>query len=306
MEHRVSYTVIGAFVLILGGMLVAGLLWLAAGGATTRYQNYVLYLRSGAASLNRDSPVLYHGVPVGRVESVSLDPKKPTRARIILGIHEGTPIKVDTEAVVETRGVTGSGFVDLTGGEPSSPPLKARAGEQYPVIPAKHAGVASLTSEAQAVAERITKISDRLDEVLSSKNIAALSDSLQNIRVVTANLAQQSKRLGSVISNLDGTLANVRDASNRLPGMMDQVQKTIADVQRVAKKVGNAADGIDKSASSVRQLTPEAANLLQRLAQASESLDALLQQIERRPSVLILGRHPRPGPGEQGAGGSGG
>jgi len=306
MEHRVSYTVIGAFVIILAGLLVAGLLWLAAGGATTSHNTYLLYLKSGAAALNRDSPVLYHGVPVGRVASVELDPQNPTQARVSLAIREDVPIKQDTRAAVDTRGVTGSGYVNLTGGAPSSPKLTATSGQRHPVIRAKEGGAASLTSAAQKVAQRIMKISARLDKVLSDKNIKAISDSLQNIRDVTASLKARSKQLDSVLANLNGTLVSARKASGKLPALMDQVHATVARVQTVVTKIGKATDGVDRTASSVRQLTPQAAELLQQLSRASQSLNTLLQELDRQPSELVLGKPQQPGPGEKASGGSGG
>lgn len=306
MEHRVSYTVIGAFVLILGGMLVAGLLWLAAGGVTTHYNIYALFLKTGAASLNRDSPVLYHGVLVGRIESIGLDPDNPTQARVLLGIREHVPIKEDTRATVGTRGVTGSGYVDLTGGAADAPPLVAKPGQQYPVIPAQENGVESLTQAAQQVAQKIMDISARLQQVLSDRNISAIADSLQNVREVTAGLAAHTKQLDAAIDRLNATLANTQAASGRLPALIDQVRATIASIREVASKVGGAAGGVDKTATSLRHLTPQAAHLLRRLAQASDSLDALLQQLGRQPSVLVLGKQQQPGPGEQGPSGSGG
>ena len=36
MENKVNYTLVGAFVLVLGAALVAGVLWLAAGWAPGR------------------------------------------------------------------------------------------------------------------------------------------------------------------------------------------------------------------------------------------------------------------------------
>lgn len=306
MEHRVSYTVIGAFVLVLGGMLVAGLLWLAAGGATTRYTTYALYLKSGAASLNRDSPVLYHGVAVGRVAEITLDPDNPTQARVLLDIRQGVPIKADTRATVDTRGVTGSGFVNLSGGASDSPQLTAKPGQPYPVIPAQQNGIESLTAAAQQVARRIVEISARLQRILSDKNINAISQSLQNIRAVTAGLARRTKQLDSAIDHLNGTLANAQTASVRLPALIDQVHATVVSIRSVANKVGGAASGVDKTTTKLRELTPQAAHLLQQLAQASDNLNALLQQLEQQPSVLISGKPQRPGPGERGTGGSGG
>lgn len=306
MEHRVSYTVIGAFVLVFGALLVAGLLWLSAGGATGRYQDYVIYLKSGAGSLNRNSQVQYHGVPVGRVSEVSLDPENPTRARVVLSIRETAPIKEDTRAEVDTRGVTGTGYVSLSGGSPGSPPLEAKPGQELPVIPTQVSSVTSLTTAAQHVAENIIAVAKRLNKVLSDKNIKSLSDTLSNIQVVTQRLAARSKDLGEALQNLNATLGNTRKVSKQLPALLSQVRNTIAKFNVAAGKIGNAAGGINQTATRLRLLAPQAHNLLQQLSQTSSSLDALVQELKRQPNTLLFGKPVPLGPGEHSPHGSGG
>ena len=306
MEHRVSYTIIGAFVIVLGALLVAALLWLAAGGATGHYKDYVIYLKSGAGSLNSNSPVLYHGVPVGRVSTVTLDPKNPTRARVVLSIRSDAPIKQDTRAEVDTRWVTGAGYISLSGGSPSSPPIKAPGDDKLPVIPTQVSSVTSLTTAAQNVAQHIIVVTKRLDKMLSDKNIQSISDSLQNISVLTKNLAQRSKDLDRAINNLNDTLGNARVASKKLPALIDKAQQTITTFNQVADKIGNAAGGVDKTATHLSMLAPQAQSLLQQLSQTSRSLNQLLEELKRQPSSVLFGKPASPGPGEHSSQNSGG
>jgi len=306
MEHRVSYTVIGAFVLVFGALLVAGLLWLASGGASGQYQDYVIYLKSGAGSLNRNSEVQYHGVPVGRVSEVSLDPANPTRARVVLSIRKMAPIKEDTRAEVDTRGVTGAGYVSLSGGSPSSPPLEAKAGEELPVIPTQVSSVTSLTTAAQHVAENIITVTKRLNEILSDKNIKSISDSLNNISVVTTRLAARSDDLSQAIKNLNSTLGNASQASKQLPELISRMRHTITQFNAAAAQIGNAAGGVDKTATRLRLLAPQAHDLLQQLSQTSSSLNALVEELKRQPNTLLFGKPAKLGPGEHPQQGSGG
>lgn len=298
MEHRVSYTVIGAFVIVLGAVLVGGLLWIAAGGATGHYKDYVIYLETGAGSLNSNSPVLYHGVPVGRVESVSLSPGNPTKARVLLAIRDSAPIKQDTSAEVDTRGVTGAGYVNLSGGSPNSPLLEAGSGEEYPVIPTHMSGTTSLTTAAQNVAKHLIAVTNRLDKLLSDKNIKSVSDSLASISNLTARLAARSKDVDEALKNLNATLGNTRKVSSQLPRLVAQVQQTIGRFNTVAKEIGNAANGVGETATRLGTLTPRANDLLQQLSRTSRSLNALLEELRRQPSTLLFGRPALLGPGE--------
>lgn len=306
MEHRVSYTVIGAFVLVLGALLVAALLWISAGGASGNYTDYVIYLQSGAGSLNRNSPVQYHGVPVGRVEEVTLDPNNPTRARVVLAIRESAPIKEDTSAEVDTRGVTGAGYVSLSGGSPNSPQLHAKAGKEFPVIPTQVSSVTSLTTAAQQIAGKTIGIANRLDKILSDRNIQSISDSLHNISVVTDQLAARSRDIDQALQNLNATLGSTREASKQLPQLMAEVRHTIGRFNAAAGQIGSAAGGVDKTATRLRLLAPQANDLLQQLAQTSRSLDALVEELQRQPNILLFGKPVPLGPGENSPQGSGG
>ena len=63
-----NFTVVGAFVLALGTLLIAGVLWLAAGGASRSAEDLYLAIEDeSVAGLNLNAPVKYNGVDVGKV-----------------------------------------------------------------------------------------------------------------------------------------------------------------------------------------------------------------------------------------------
>ena len=134
MEPKVNYTLVGLFIALLGAALLAGVLWLSQTDYRGVYDRYYTYMEESVSGLSNDSYVKYRGVDVGRVRAIVLDPKNPQQVRLALDIARGTPIKEDTVAVLETQGLTGITIVNLRGGNRASPELKAKPGEQYPVI----------------------------------------------------------------------------------------------------------------------------------------------------------------------------
>jgi len=123
MDDKVNYTVVGAFVVLLGAALVAGVLWLAAGAhGGKRYGTYQTIMRESVSGLNVDAPVKYLGVDVGKVKEIAIDTADSSRVRLRFLIEQGTPIKMDTEAVLKTQGLTGIAYVELSGGTADSPP----------------------------------------------------------------------------------------------------------------------------------------------------------------------------------------
>ena len=162
-----NYPLVGLFVIILGAVLIAGVLWLASGGAFQKhYDLYLAIENESVAGLNLDAPVKYNGVDVGKVRKIWLEPGNPEQVNLLFAIEHGTPIKVDTMAVLKTQGLTGIAYVELSGGARDSPPLTATDGNEYPVIPTKP----SLTARLEYI---LTSVLAKLDSTSSSINCSA-------------------------------------------------------------------------------------------------------------------------------------
>ena len=134
MEPKVNYAVVGAFVVLLGVTILGAILWLGKTDYRGIYDRYYVYTRESVAGLSVDSTVKYRGVDVGRVKEVILNPENTEEVRVTLDIVGGTPIKIDTKAVLVTQGLTGLVTLNLTGGSREAPPLTPVAGQAYPVI----------------------------------------------------------------------------------------------------------------------------------------------------------------------------
>lgn len=298
MEHRISYAAIGAFVIVLGGLLAALLIWLAAGGAKQDYNTYAIYMESGAQSLSRSSEVYFHGVPAGHVLSVSLNPSHPLQAQVLISVEEDIILKTDTQAKIQSR-LTGPSYIELTGGTANAAALVARPGEEYPVIPTTPGTVDVVLNSARHIATKLQAVSDRLNDVLSKKNVAAISESLDNIHKISTNMAHYSDELGPILNNLNATLVHARAASSRLPALMAQVQKAVVKYRAVADKIGQAATGVGTASRNLGSLAPNARGLLGQLDQVLDNLNVLVRELKRQPNSIIFGKPVHPGPGEK-------
>ena len=153
---------VGAFVLVLGALLVAGLLWLASGGAIQKkYDTYLAIEDESVAGLNLNAPVKYNGVDVGKVHRIDLDHADPQRVILSFDIERGTPVKEDTIAILKTQGITGITYVELSGGAMGSPLLHAVAPNKYPVIQTRPSLSARLENVPDAyLRERLHDLDD--------------------------------------------------------------------------------------------------------------------------------------------------
>lgn len=107
--------VVGVFVL--AGLVAVAYLALRIGaGALVGGDTYVLKARfSNAGGLNSGSNVLIAGVPVGRVESIALNPADYS-ALVELRVRKDVKLPVDSIASIKTSGLIGDKFLALSPG----------------------------------------------------------------------------------------------------------------------------------------------------------------------------------------------
>jgi phospholipid/cholesterol/gamma-HCH transport system substrate-binding protein len=296
-------------------VLIAGVLWLASGGAFR--QSYDLYRAiedESVSGLNVNAPVKYNGVEVGKVQEIRLDPRNPERVNLLFAIESGTPIKVDTIAVLKTQGLTGIAYVELSGGARDAPLLRATKGSKYPVIQTKPSLSARLENVLTNVLSKLDSTSSNISSFLSEKNQAAFASALADVAAVTRAIAARKDELDAVMTDAARTLDNASRASaqvgpmiDRLGPVIDRIGQSAAAIENMGKEVSrtsaSAGKTVDSVGADVQRFTaetlPELERLLNELSVLSTSLRSLIEQTERDPRGLLFGRKPVPaGPGE--------
>jgi len=312
METKVNYALVGAFVLVLGAALIAGVLWLATGGAfQKKYDRYLAVVDESVAGLNVDAPVKYNGVDVGKVRQIWLAPGNPDRVNLLFAIERGTPIKEDTIAVLKTQGLTGIAYVELSGGARHAPLLRTQAGNDYPVIRTKASLSARLENVLTDVLAKLDSTSNNLNALLSDENRAAVKSALADIATLAHTFATRKDAIDKGISNAAFTLDNAAQASARAKEVMNRVGNSADAIEKMGKQVTqtskDAGKTIDSAGAGVKRFSeetmPELERLLAELSVLSTSLRRLSEQTERNPSGFLFGRKPVPeGPGEKSTG----
>jgi len=307
----VSYSVVGAFVLLLGAVLIIGVLWLASGGAfQKKYDLYLALEDESVAGLNLNAPVKYNGVDVGKVRGIRLDPSNPQRVNLLFAIERGTPIKEDTVAVLKTQGLTGIAYVELSGGAQNSPPLRVAAGARYPVIRTKPSLSARLENVLTNVLAKLDSTSSSINAILSEENRAAFKSALADIATVAHTIAARKDAIDTSITHAARTLENTSQATAHMGAVVDRIGRSADAVEKmgneVAKTSASAGKTVDSVGADVKRFSvetvPELERLLGELSPLTTSLRRLSEQTERDPRGLLFGRKAVPaGPGEAGA-----
>ena len=312
METKVNYTLVGAFVLGLGALLIAGILWLASGGAfQKKYDIYLALVGESVAGLSVSAPVKYRGVDVGKVQDIRLDPANPEQVRLLFAIERGTPVKEDTEAVLKTQGLTGIAYVELDGGSAASPLLRAKAPGTYPEIRTKPSLSARLENVITRVLAKLDSTSDSVNKILSDENVAAFKSTLADLSVLARTLAARKDTIDAGIASAARTFDNsarvTAQLSAELGPTLERIGKSADAVRKMgdeaAKASASAGQAVDSIGSDVKRFSADALPELQRLLGEMNSLTVTLRRFihetERNPRGFLFGRKPLPeGPGE--------
>ena len=303
-----NYAVVGAFVLVLGAVLIAGVLWLASGGAfQKKYDLYLAIEDESVAGLNLNAPVKYNGVDVGKVREIRLDPGNPERVNLLFAIERGTPIKEDTVAVLKIQGLTGIAYVELSGGARDAPPLRATAGSEYPVIRTKPSLSARLENVLTTVLEKLDSTSGNINAILSDENREAFKSALADIATVAHTIATRKATLDAGIANAARTFENASRATAQVGPVIDRIGRSADAVEKMGNEVAGASASAGKTVDSVggdvkrytAEAMPELERVLGELSVLAASLRRLSEKIEGSPGGLLLGRRQVPsGPGE--------
>lgn len=297
MEEKVNFVVVGIFVLVLSAALMGGVLWLSSGKTfRAAYDVYQTYMQDSVSGLNVNAPVRYRGVEVGHVQEIRLAPGNVEQVQLTLAIEQGVPVKVDTVAILKAQGLTGIAYVELTGGGRNSPPLKAQAGERYPVIGSGPSLMTRLDTAVTALLTNLNRTSENLNALLDENNRRAVKSTLADLAVLSRTLAARSPAIDAGLADAAHTLRNTARASDELPQLAKRIERMADELARAGASASSTLDGAQQFTAST---LPEVHQLVLELRELTASLRRVSEQLEQDPSVLLRGKPPaKPGPGE--------
>jgi phospholipid/cholesterol/gamma-HCH transport system substrate-binding protein len=320
MEPKVDYMLVGLFLALRGAALVTGVLWLSRTDYRGVYDRYYAYMEESVSGLSRDSYVRYHGVEVGRVKDIILDPRNPERVRLTLEILRGTPIKEDTMAVLETQGLTGITTVNLRGGTRAATMLTAKPGEEYPVIKSQPSFYAQLSQtfsrlmaneQVPALIANFNSLAQDARSAIDQENRLALKQILGDLAKLTQTMAAHRAELSDGIAKANQAVESFaavgRKMDERLPEVLAETSASLSTLRSMSEEIARAGAllgaTLEDSRPEVEQFTgqtlAETGLLVSELRQLTASLQRVAEDLEREPSALIFGRaRPARGPGE--------
>jgi len=308
MEAKVNYAIVGGFVLVLGAALVAGVLWLSSGGAYRKtYDTYYAYMKESVSGLSLDAPVRYRGVEIGRVRKIALAAEDIEQVELVMDIEQGTPVKMDTIAVLRVQGLTGIAYIELSGGHRDSPPLKALPGQTYPVIGTGPSLMLRLDATVTELLKNLTRASASINALANEDNRNAFKRTLADLEVLTRTLAARSGTIDAALVNAAQTLDKTARLADTVPRLVERVERSAEAFEKMSGEVSGASASVTRTSEKARdevqqfagETLPEIRQLVSEMRELSLSLRHVVDEVEQNPGVLLLGRPVKKrGPGE--------
>lgn len=216
METKANYVLIGAFTIVAGLALLLFGLWAAKYSSDRTWQQYRVVFREAVTGLSVGSPVQYNGIAVGSITELTLAPNDPRQVVAHVRVNSTTPIKSDTRAKLAITSLTGPSIIQLSGGTPEAPSLTTIDKSDAPIIQTTPSALQNITDTANRIVER-------MDQMLSDKNVASITATLQNLEKISGGIADRDEGMQALIvsardaaRNLDTTLTTTNGTIKRL------------------------------------------------------------------------------------------
>jgi phospholipid/cholesterol/gamma-HCH transport system substrate-binding protein len=242
-----------------------------------RSERYRIVFSSSVMGLESGTQVYFNGIRVGTVDKVGVAPDDLRKVEVAIEVKRGTPIRADTQAMLQRAGITGLKVIDLRGGNLESPVLPP--GSEIAV------GVGlldRLETQAEQIIEQTAALVQRAN-VLTDQLIAVT----EPVQRAATGLASLTTSLEDMVGEnriaLRESLAAVRRAASGTSKLLDE---------HASRLFVNAGDFVSdlRQVLSANEGSVRAA--LFDLRQASRSFKELARDVRQRPSRLLFSSAP--------------
>ncbi len=242
METRAHYVAVGAFVLLVVFAAFGSVLWLGRIEFRQELNPYYIFFKGSVSGLSRGSVVQYNGIPVGHVRDIRVDKDNVAQIQVTIEVDSNlVEIKTDARAFLETNILSGVSTIQIRGGTQQASALQPEAGHRYPVIKAAQTELEAVKASLPELLGELKHAASSLNALLDDRNRQAIADSLQNIRSVTAALAEHTQDVGAILDNANGAVTELKSLLGDLDqsytsrgGLKDQLSQTLKNYDRVA------------------------------------------------------------------------
>ncbi len=297
METRAHHVLIGLFTLLVGTAAVFFAIWISSASTTKEYRYYTVIFREAVTGLTRGSTVKYSGIPVGDIAELVLDPQDPHQVLARIRLSTDAPITEDTRARLSFTGITGNSIIELSPGDPQSPPLLSKNGED-PHIYATPSPIASLLANGEDLMTNINQLIVSARTLLSKENATRISQTLISIEQAASHLSSQGNDVKQLVTELTRTSQQVSELMNSANHLintqgsrtLDSVEQTLASIARTSTTLETMLINNSEAFTSGMQGLGQLELAINELRSSLQALRSVTRRLGDNPARFLLGR----------------
>lgn len=312
METEGRYTLVGALVLAVIALMALAIVWLAGAADNIAYRNYIVYFEDQSLDgLAVGSPVKMRGIKIGTVDGYDFANTRDEAVSVIARVDADLAMHRGAVAYIKRNLVTGIAAIEIVNGPNTEPVLTAVGDEDYPVIAEGRSDIDKVAVTVTKLADNGGEILEKMNKVLSEENQRALSQSLANLKTLSAQLADNKEGLKATLAAVRASADEFRIASASIRQATGRVESKLVEVAGSAdvaiKEAVVAMEKLQQDASlisaSIQQLsdtgTLEMARLSSEVRNSTEALTTTGQRLSDPRAILFGPVQPQLGPGEK-------
>lgn len=278
--EKLSYFKIGLFVISATVIGVIGIVVLGVGSVLQKKSLVETYIDESVQGLDVGSPVKFRGVPIGRVEQISLTSAEYQTVRqyvlVRMSISSNMlqfPLNDPNSPVLKreldrgfrirlaTQGLTGVAYLETDYLDPErNPPLEIDWQPTHPYIPSTRSRITQLSEAVERIVRNIGDV-----------DISRLSESVEKSLAAMTKLAD-SANLEKIGAQSNALLAEVRETNRQVNALVSSpdLKSGLADAAATA---GKARQLVERAEKPIERMLVD-------LPQASESLNRMVTRLD--------------------------
>jgi phospholipid/cholesterol/gamma-HCH transport system substrate-binding protein len=239
---------------------------------------------------------------------IQIDPEEVETVIVTIEVPATTPVRENTLAKLQIKGITGGVSIQLAGGTQEAAPLAPKPGKKRAVITSQASTLEQFLEDAPELLQRLQVLVSRASALLNEDNQAVFAESLENVSVLTGALAARTDDIETLFDSAAQTMANLRDASDALKTTAGTINATVdRNEPEVAALIGDLRKSattmtrvsiqiealIEENREPLRDFTSEGlyelTNFLTEARALIDGLNRVTTQVERDPARFIFG-----------------
>ncbi len=227
METNARYLYVGAFVLGSFVLALFFVLWIGKDSLSHNAKPFIINFEESVVGLKEGAQVLYHGVPVGMVQTIGLNPKNQSLVSVKVELDSHIAITQGTEATLRSQGITGLTYIEIMGSKEGSAPLGIKKGNHFPEIPAIPSRIESLMQSAPDLVSALDEVARGTAALVNKENREHVTHILKAVDRISTTLMERADALPKILADTERTLKSIDDTAQAYHKFISEMDKEL-------------------------------------------------------------------------------